>query len=710
MTRLERLGAFCAAQPRRVLRIAATVAVCLAVAAIIWGGELVDGVNVVGSDSHAAIDLAAKRDPTQLGVTARVVFVADHDPIDTPELSARIADALDVIKHQPTVDHVVAPIAIAGADPTTTFAEVVYQPGDPPHDAMRRLHDTANSIAGVRGEIGGVLPEVVSDPDAGSEVFGLLAALVILLVAFGSMMAAAVPLLLAIAALGVGFAAVLLTASLADVPSLAPQLASMIGLGVGIDYALIIITRYRELVDDGLERQEAIATSIATAGRSVLFAGATVVVSICGLALTGIELLAMMGVATSLCVAATVVANLTLLPALLSMLGPRIDGWTTRRRAHHAARTHARREHRDIWTRWAAFAMHHSVPASIAAIVVLLALAAPSLDMTLGYTDASTAARTTTERKAFDLLATRVAPGANVDLSAVVDLADARPAERGDAVDTTAEALRSAPGVLAVGVATFSGDRVAAIPFFTTTGPQDVATRHTVEDLRDHVLPSALHDSGARAHIGGATAIHIDFAQRVADRLALFVGGVVALSMVLLYFVFRAVVVAVKAALMNLLSIGAAYGVVVAVFQWGWGSSLLGIDERLPIDAFVPVFLFAILFGLSMDYEVFLLSRIREEWRRTGDNDAAVLSGISSTAHVITSAAMVMVGVFASFLFGGDPTVKMFGVGLTTAVIVDVTVVRMFLLPALMKLLGRANWWVPGRSGRILSAMQRAER
>ena len=710
MTRLHRLGVLCATQPRRVLRIGLRVAALMTVAAIVWGGELADGITVPGSDSQRAIDLAAARDPAQLGVSARIVLAVDRHQssvtrLDTPEMQSRIADVVDIVKHQPKVEDATPLLDWPGSDHTTTFIDVTYQPGPPPDaEAVEMLRQSANSIEGVRGEVGGMLPEVISDPDAGSEAFGLLAALVILLVAFGSIIAAGLPLLLAIAGLGVGFAGVLVTARCFDVPSLAPQLASMIGLGVGIDYSLIIITRYRQLVAAGADRPDAIATAVATAGRSVLFAGMTVVISICGLFLTGIELLSMMGVATSICVAVTVLANLTLLPALLAIIGPRIDGWTLHRRA----RKHSQEPvegHVDIWTRWASLAMRHAKVATVGSILLLLALAAPALSMQLGYNDASTAAKTSTERKAYDLLHDGLGPGANGTLSALVDLRGARRDDRGDAVQTLATRLQRTAGVAAVGAPVFDGDDVAAVPFLLTSGPQDVASRRTVARLRTSVIPDALRSTGAVAHIGGPTAIRIDFAQRVSDRLPLFVGGVVAVSMILLLFVFRAVVVALKAALMNLLSIGAAYGVVVAVFQWGWGSSMLGIHEKLPIDAFVPVFLFAIIFGLSMDYEVFLLSRIREEYDRTSDNDAAVLTGISTTAHVITSAALVMVGVFASFLLGGDPTVKMFGVGLTTAVVVDVTVVRMFLLPAMMKLLGRANWWRPVSSRPMGSAI-----
>jgi len=430
-----------------------------------------------------------------------------------------------------------------------------------------------------------------------------------------------------------------------------------------------------------------VAEATALAGRSVLAAGATVVISISGLAVCGIGLLTLMGVATSICVAVSVAANLIVLPAVLGLLGERLD---RRRRPRHPGRP-------GPGIRLAGAATRRPVAAAVLSLVVLGVLAVPAFSLRLGYNDASTADPASTQRRAFDLITDHFGEGHNGDLVAVAVLSADPPQFRRSNTTLISDAIVATPGVARVFSADFgfTGEE-SKVRFVLDSGPQDPASTATLAEVRSAVRQSLVgHD--VPVAVGGLTATREDFSQRVRDRLAWFVLAVVAVSVALLLFVFRSVVVALKAAALNLLSIAAAYGVVVAVVQWGWGAGLLGFSDGTPIDAYVPVFLFAIVFGLSMDYEVFLISRMREAYERTGDNDLAVAEGISATAKVITSAALVMIAVFAGFIFGADVVTRTFGIGLTAAVAIDITVVRLVLLPSSMTLLGSANWWWPGR-------------
>jgi RND superfamily putative drug exporter len=491
-----------------------------------------------------------------------------------------------------------------------------------------------------------------------------------------------------------------LIAHLIEMPTWAPQLAAMIGIGIGIDYALLLVTRHREHLARGMTVEESAARAVATAGQAAVFAGGTVVIAILGVAVAGIPFLTAVGIAVSVVVLILVVASVTLLPAFLALAGPRIG----RARTDHGR---ARTDHgTEAWTRWGHHVTRHAAAYAVGGTVLLLALAAPALDLRLGAPDEGTLPQTRTERRAYDLVSRAFGPGINGPLVIAVDVAaDER------VVGRLRAAIAADPGVATVARA--QTDRragVATLVAYPTTAPQDDATSATIERLRAKVLPAALDDSSARAHVGGQTATWSDIGNRLNDRLAPFLAAVVLLSLLLLTVVFRSVVVPLKAALLNLLSIGAAYGVVVMVFQWGWGAGLIGLEATLPVEPFIPVFMFAILFGLSMDYEVFLLSRVREHYLRTGDNDASVIAGIAGTARVITAAALIMVSVFLGFVFDADPRLQMFGLGLATAIFVDATIIRLILVPATMKLLGDANWWIPGWLERPEVRRARAER
>jgi len=485
------------------------------------------------------------------------------------------------------------------------------------------------------------------------------------------------------------------------VSTVAPTIASMVGLGVGIDYALFIVTRHRENLRQGMTVEESVGRAIATSGAAVLFAGITVVIAISGLAIAGIPAVTVMGLLAGLTVAVMVAVALTLLPALLGFAGHKINALRLPGTRASAGIDGGGRE--SMWHRWGRQVSAHPWRYLVLGVVVLGLASAPVLSLRLGWPDNGSQSDSLTTRRAYDLLADGFGDGFNGPLLLSVELDESD----GTAVlGTLEQALADDPGVEDVAPAQVNeAGTAAAIRVVPATSPQDEATTDLIHHLRGEVVPAALADSGTTGtavHVGGATAMFIDMSDRITSRLPWFIGAVILLSVLLLTVVFRSIAVPLKAAVMNLLSIGAAYGVIVAVFQWGWGRALFGVDEAVPIVSFLPMMLFAILFGLSMDYEVFLLSRIREEYLARRDNDSAVIEGIAATARVITSAALIMISVFAAFALSNDPTVKMFGLGLATAVLVDATVVRVVLVPATMRLLGDWNWWLPGWLDRIL--------
>lgn len=548
----------------------------------------------------------------------------------------------------------------------------------------------------IQVEAGGELFFTFDQPENGiGEMLGIVAAVVILLLAFGSVIAMGLPIGMALFGLALGVTSMSLVTYLYEIPAWAPQIGAMVGLGVGIDYALFLVTRHREFLGRGMTVVESAGRAVATSGQAVVFAGGTVVIAILGLAVAGVPVLTGAGIAVSVIVLIMVLASITLLPAFLGLAGSWINRFGIHRRGVDAG---DRPAVSPAWQRWGAHVSAHAWPYAIGVTAILLGLTAPVFGLRLGFPDDGTQAESTTQRRAYDLVAEGFGPGVNGPLLVAVDIS-----ADDSVVDPLAKALVADPGVVAVEppfVSTESG--VATIVAIPTSAPQDTTTVETIERLRSEVIPTVLVDSPATAHVGGQSASFADIAERVSDRLPVFIVAVIALSFLLLTLVFRSILVPLKAAILNLLSIGAAYGVLVMVFQWGWGKGLLGLETTVPIVSFIPMFMFAILFGLSMDYEVFLLSRVREEYLATGDNDESVIKGIASTARVITSAALIMICVFAGFVVSDDPVTKMFGLGLASAIFVDATIVRIVLVPATMKLMGDANWWLPKRIDRIL--------
>jgi RND superfamily putative drug exporter len=662
---LYRLGRLAARRPYATVGTWLAVAVLVVAASAGFGRELEDSFDAPGTDSAQARAALSAVGSERAGLTAQIVVASD-----APLRGAALAELQAGAAALPNVLDAGRELAPDGRVAVIRVQYPVIE--DLTVADLERLKAfvaAARVGSPLQIELGGDLFYAFEDSGVGiSELIGLIAAIVVLLAAFGSVIAMGLPVGIAIFGLVLGISSMSLVAHLISIPSFAPQLASMIGLGVGIDYALLLVTRHREGLAAGLAVEEAAARSVATAGRAVVFAGGTVVIAILGLIVAGIPFMTAAGIGISIVVLIMVLASLTLLPAFLALAGPRIGG----RRGVSGTR----------WQHWGGHVSRHAVKYAVGGTVVLVVLAAPALDLRLGFPDEGNLPQTRTERRAYDLVARGFGPGINGPL---VVVADARDVER---VRTE---VAADPGIADVAPPEMRGG-VATLLAYPTTAPQDDATVATIVRLRSTV----------DAHVGGNTADWVDIGDRLEDRLPYFLGAVVLLSFLLLTIVFRSVLVPLKAAVLNLLGVGAAYGVIVVVFQWGWAADLIGLESTVPILPFIPVFMFAVLFGLSMDYEVFLLSRVREHYLRTGDNQAAVIQGIAGTARVITAAALIMIAVFGGFVFDDDPRIKMFGLGLATAILIDATIIRLVLVPAIMHLLGDANWWLPRWLGRAL--------
>ncbi len=718
---LYRLGRFAAEKPWTVIGAWVALAALVIGMSAGFGRELEDSFAVPGLDSQQAIELLSEAQSDRAGLTAQIV-VTPLDPTTTFfESASAQAELAEIQAGAAALEHVLFttdPAAALAADPASAAQSggvsadgrvalirvqypVIEELSASDLEALKEFRLEIGADSPLQVEMGGDLFSSFQEPETGiGEMIGLVAAVIILLVAFGSVIAMGLPIGMALFGLALGISSMSLINYLVDIPSWAPQMASMIGLGVGIDYALFLVTRHREFLGQGMTVAESVGRSAATAGQAVIFAGGTVVIAILGLAVSGVPFMTAAGIATSVVVLIMVAASITLLPAFLGLAGHRVNGRTSKR-VRMAAKADAAAATDHVtpgWERWGSHVANNAWPYAIGVTVLLLALTAPVLSLQLGFPDEGTLPDTRTERRGYDLVAESFGPGVNGPLVIAIDTSQDASQVRNLSTQVLAD-----PGIAAVLPADINTEAgVATIVAFPNTAPQDDATLDTVQRIRSEIIPPLFDSSPARAHVGGATAGFADIGDRVNDRLPLFIAAVIVLSFLLLMFVFRSILVPLKAALLNLLSIGAAYGVLVMVFQWGWGAGLIGLESTVPIVSFIPMFMFAILFGLSMDYEVFLLSRVREEYLVTGDNDSSVIHGIASTARVITSAALIMISVFLGFVLGDDPTIKMMGLGLATAIFVDATIVRVVLVPATMKLMGDANWWIPGWLDRIL--------
>ena len=691
---LERLASFSFRRRRLVLLTWLLAAVAIVIAAGSLGGEYASGGRLSGTDSDAAYQLLRREFPTVEADSATIVF---SDPRGLAGDRAAIERYIAATRAVPRVGEVASPFddpSRVSADGTVAYADVKFtRDGIGTFaQAATGVRDAAASLdrAGVRTAFAGDVYHDGGPPS--SELFGIGAAMLILLIAFGSVVAMGLPILTAVIGIVIGLSGVALWAAVVDTPDFAVQVASMIGIGVGIDYALFIVTRYRGALERGATPHDATVEAIGTAGRAVLFAGGTVMISLLGMIVIGMSIFTGLAFASASTVLVAMAAAITLLPAMLGFVGRHIDRFSIHRRRRP-------RDAETMWHRWSRLVQRRPVAATVAGVTVLVALAVPVVGMRLASADAGNDPSGTTTRVAYDTLAKGFGPGFNGPLviTAETPTDDARAA-----LAPLIETLRITPGVVLVTDAQPSSTgRAALITVVPTTSPQSGATDSLVRHLRRDVLP-ALERDDLRVHVGGATASNVDFAALMSDRLPIFIAAVLVFSFVLLLLVFRSVLVPLKAVVMNLLSIGAAYGAMVAVFQWGWFGSLIGAGPGAPIEPWAPVMLFAIVFGLSMDYEVFLLSSIKERYDAAGDNSGAVVEGLASTARVITAAAAIMVCVFGSFIVSDVRAVKLIGFGLAFAVLIDATVVRMVVVPATMELLGRRNWWLPRWMDRVL--------
>ena len=661
--------------------------------------------NNLSGGTQSAQQILNTQFPTASGSPAQVVITTTA-PFTDPANRARTEQLAQALRPLAHVSAVTSPFSPQGAVQISKDGHIGYVrinfdqiAGTLPTSAVQKVVDTAQSFAGsgYHVALGGEAIGLVAGAKPGpSEGIGILAAIIIMLLAFGSVVAMGLPIITAIFGIAVAFAVLDLLSHVVTPPVFAPEIMAMIGLGVGIDYALFVVTRFRHGLAEGRDPRGAVSTSLATSGRAVVFAGTTVILSLCGLFILQLPFMRGLAIGAIAAVVLVMMAATTLLPAMLGFSGRAIDNLAIKRLLQSGADP----DQRGYWWRWSRNVQRHPVVFALASAGLLVCLALPMFSMRQAFTDAGNDPATTTTRQAFDALATGFGPGFNGPLVIAAHV----PAGQTAGVEDLDASLRSTPGIAFASPAVFNPSGTAAlIVAYPTTSPQAAQTHALVHTLRDQVIPSATSGTGVQAYVGGETAGSVDAATYLSIRLPWVIGTVLLLSFLLLMAVFRSLAIPAKAVVVNLLSVGAAYGVIVAVFQWGWLGGFFGIGAIGPIDPWIPLMMFTILFGLSMDYEVFLLSRIREEWRLSGDSSTAVADGLAKTARVITAAAAIMICVFGSFVFG-DPlhVLKVFGLGLASAILIDATLVRMVLVPSVMELLGPANWWMPRWLDRVV--------
>ncbi|MFI1108557.1 MMPL family transporter [Streptomyces physcomitrii] len=742
---LRRLGEWCARHFVRVL--VAWLLALLALGALdrAFGGEFSDDFTLPGVQSEKGLDVLQKHDKQAAGYSSQVVVHDSGTPLTG--LGSQMSTAVGALAKLPQVLSAQNPLTANGSSSTgplsgdkkTAYITVLFavQPSTLGDSYLDGVDSAVKPLrqAGAQVEYGGPLGELArpAADDRVSELIGFGVAIVVLLVGFGSVLAAGVPLLTALLAVVCGLACLGLLAAAFDFATVSPTLATMIGLGVGIDYALFLLTRHRQHLMDGADPVTAAGRAVATSGRAVLVSGCTVIVALTGLAVSGVGFIAKLGVAAALTVVTAVAGALTLVPAVLGLAGRRLDRYRVRRpiaevepgaaggtedgaagdrtedgaggrtgmasdrseggpaEGHGTWHRYARRVERRPW--W--------FLAAGAAVVVVLAV--PVFSLRLGHIGDGADPTSFTDRRAYDLMSEAFGPGSNGPLTVVVDQSAVSSGDRSALASQAQQALTGVPGARSITKPQPAGDGdILLATAYSTASPQSATTTDLVNRLVDETLPQAVSGTPAQGYVTGTTAAQVDFRDVVAARLPLIVAVVVALAFLIILLVFRGPLVALKAAVLNIFSIAASYGVVVAVFQWGWGGGALGVSGKVPIESYVPMMMFAIVFGLSMDYEIFLLSRVHEAWRRTGEARASVAHALEITARVISCAALIMVSVFAAFLVSDSVVVKMLGLGLAVSVLIDATVVRLLLVPAVMTLLGRAAWWTPRWLDRVL--------
>ncbi len=663
-------------------------------------GEYAADYNTPGSESKAASELLEQSFGGYTGAGVDVVWKAEQgaaNPLVKRRIDHLLAEAQkveDIGRPGPTRISKDGTIGTANLGLTALPWDVPKSSGE---DLISLAEQTDGN--GLEVKLGGD-PIYAAQEQAGPEGYGFLGAAIVLLIAFGSVVAAGLPLAIALVGLGISSALIALLANLIDVPDWTLAVSSLIGIGVGVDYALLVLTRFRSALNDGKDRHDAVVEAVTTAGRSVIIAGSTVVIAVLGLFTTGLGYMQGVAISAALAVLVVMLASVTLLPALLGFLGPKVDRLRIPFLSRGLRPSNGRAVKESPAARWSHAVQRRPWTAAIAATAVLLALAAPALGMRLGFPEAGNDPPDTMTRQSYDLLSEGFGPGSSGPLVLAAELPN--PAAKSE-INQLAARIRQEPGVAFVSPTVLNQDGTAAlVNVIPTTSPQDQETDDLVTKLRDEIVPNQLAGTEVTVHVGGQNAALQDQSEYMKDRMPIFIAAVVGLSFLLLLVAFHSPLISLKAAVMNLLSVGAAYGAMTLVAKGGAVGQLIGIDHEVPVAPFMPVMMFAILFGISMDYEVFLISRIREEYQRHGDTRRAVADGLAKTARVITAAAAVMVVVFLAFVVSPEVFLKLFGIGLATAIFVDATIVRMVLVPAVMQLLGPRNWWIPDWLERIL--------
>ena len=713
---MRSLAAWCVTHRRLVLVIWAIVLILSLGLVKSIGSDYSNSFSFPHTQSSDAIALLQASAPKISGDTEQIVFAtSDGVKVTDPAVKSAITEMISKIEALPHVAPVTSPYSAAGAhninaDGTVAFIPVILsqQPQNLTQSEAKKFVDTATSAAGphLQVAVAGQLAELADRQSIGGTLPGVILAFIVLGLIFGSIFAAILPIISALFALGTAIGLIGLLSHVLKMPQFSPELVLLIGLGVGVDYALFIVTRHRQGLVAGQPMEGSIINAVNTSGRAVLFAGIIVCIALLGMFALGVSFLYGLAVAAAIGVLLTMISALTLLPAMLGFIGPKVMSRKQKRNLIENGPRIVGADSKGFWPRWADVIQRRPAVSALLALLIIVLLALPFFSLRLGSSDQGSDPVGTTTRTAYDLLAKGFGPGFNGPLelvSVVHSQADK------DVIDKVATAVQHTPGVVDKPIVpiyfpsqTGDGSEVALMIAYPTTSPQDAATTDLIYHLRNEVIPEAVDDSGVKVLVGGDTAIFVDFAHVLSAKLPLFIALVVILSFILLSIVFRSFLIPLVGAAMNLLSIGAAFGILVAVVQWGDADPLFGINRTGPVESFLPVMLFAILFGLSMDYQVFLVTRMHEEYLKSGDNKIAVRNGLAATGKTITAAALIMILVFGSFILGGQVVIKEFGIGLAGGILVDAVFIRMAVVPSIMMMLGKANWWFPKSLDRML--------